>query len=129
MKAKGPSGAQNRAKAKLAAEQARAEESARLAAGGELPEHVKQFLAAGPPPLNNPVQGVLWANNVAMAMLQSVLSDPVMPFEKRLRYASEFIGKIGLLHSKAHMQKRLADLSKEDEPEEDKDALEPNPFA
>jgi hypothetical protein len=66
-----------------------------------------------------------------MLMLQKVLEDPIMSFTEKIRHSSDFIAKLGLLHSKAHVQKRLADLAKSDDEAEDNadDDLEVNPLA
>lgn len=79
-------------------------------------EKKRQELGVKRPKVKRPpkgaVGGVAWANQIATQCLYEVMTDPVIKTETRWRFASDFIAKIGLTHSKAVTEEKINKLEK-----------------
>jgi hypothetical protein len=98
------SGHQGRKRRRSEAARRRSDEAKRKRLAGE--SHYRDL----PPPPENPVDAVAWANRVGALMLYEIINDPVLDAPTRWRLGSELIAKIGLTSGKAHTSRRLQEL-------------------
>lgn len=87
---------------------------------------VSPYEKLGPPP-TSPVGVISWANQAGALLLHEILTDPNLSAHDRRKMAGDMIQKIGMTHSKAVTDKKLAELQRrlegpkasEDDPGED----------
>ena len=102
------SGAQKRREQKERTDVARENERRRQA-----DESAKSDPYAGleRPPLSA-AANIAWANSVAAAMLDEVIHDKQLTAEQRWKIGADLVAKIGMTHSRAATEERIARLEK-----------------
>lgn len=80
-------------------------------ADGALPPHLQQYERLGPPPLD-PVCTIAWANAAGALLLWETLTDTQIDARERRRVAADLIAKIGMTHSRAHVEATVAKLER-----------------
>lgn len=105
------SGAQKRRERREREEAVRRAEAAGAGGDASLPPHLEQYARLGPPPLD-PVATIAWANAAGAVLLWETLTDTQIDARERRRVAADLIAKIGMTHSRAHVEARLAEIER-----------------
>lgn len=91
-------------------EQARRDHRKRLSG---VDDPLAAYRDIGPPP-KDPVETLVWVQNVMKAAMYEVMLDPVITAEKRWSLLADFGAKLGMTHSKTILQARVAKVVKKD---------------
>jgi hypothetical protein len=61
----------------------------------------------GPPPTDDPVRALIYAQNVLVLSMQDIAQDPSIDPERRWRLLGDLAAKVGMTHSRTQMQNEL----------------------
>jgi hypothetical protein len=61
----------------------------------------------GPPPTDDPMRALIYAQNVLVLSMQDIAQDPSIDPERRWRLLGDLAAKVGMTHSRTLMQNEL----------------------
>ena len=71
---------------------------------------VDEFVAVGPPPLDNPETGLAWCRKILMVATHLGTTAPEFTLKERIRNARELTAVVGMTHPRARIESDLAKI-------------------
>jgi len=66
----------------------------------------------GPPPTDDPMKALLYAQNVLVLTMKDIAEDPSIEPERRWKLLADLAAKVGMTHSRAVVQQQINTVKK-----------------